>query len=153
MHTFRLWVQFHNGFWHFLTKNVNIIMNCLTMAAHSSYKNWDFQALGSISPWLFATFWPKMSIWSWGFWWWMPTGPIKMHTFRLWVQSHHVLFGFFWPEMPILSLGFWWWMPTGPIKMHTFRLWVQFPNGFMSLFDQKCQYYHGVFDGGCPMGP
>ena len=77
------------AFWHFLTKNVNIIMGFLMVDAHSSHKNVDFQALGSISPWLFATFWPKMSILSWVFWWWMPTRPIKMGTFRLWVQFHH----------------------------------------------------------------
>ena len=52
-------------------------------------KNVYFQALGSISPWLFGTCWPKMSILSWVFWWWMPTRPIKTLTFRLWVQFHH----------------------------------------------------------------
>ena len=82
-------LNFTIAFWHFLTQNVNIIIGFLMVDAHWTHKNADFQALGSISPLLFGTCWPPISILEFVVWWWPPTGPIKTHTFRLWVQFHH----------------------------------------------------------------
>ena len=71
----------------------------------------------------------------------MPTGPIKIYTFRLWVQFHHGFLALFDQHANIIMVL--WWMPTRHIEMGTFRLWVQLHHGFLALFDQNANILMG----------